>query len=184
MSSPRGRAAPGRAERRDGRRRSASIPWRRGRAGEVESERVSSRGGRERVEAGDWRGERWRSSRRGLAAGGRGWMDPWGCQVTAFSPQAADFSRYSAPIVVLPAATRAHSPCSCSRGGRRRRQRLGDRAARPRSLASRALQACTATRSRGYINSPGPGSSRFLERALESGPLERKPLALPVGGCS
>ena len=97
MSSPRGRAAPGRAERRDGRRRSASIPWRRGRAGEVESERVSSRGGRERVEAGDWRGERWRSSRRGLAAGGRGWMDPWGCQVTALSPQAADFSRYSAP---------------------------------------------------------------------------------------
>ena len=167
MSSPRGRAAPGRAERRDGRRRSASIPWRRGRP----------EGSRERA-SGGWRGE----ARRGdfaLRRAGAAWMDPWSCQVTAVSPQ--PFSGYSAPLVVLPAAARAHS---CCRGGRRRRQRLGDRAARPRSLASRALQACTATRSRGYINSPGPGSSRFLERALESGPLERKPLALPVGGCS
>ena len=62
MSSPRGRAAPGRAERRDGRRRSASIPWRRGRP----------EGSRERA-SGGWRGEAWGLR---VAAGGRGLDGP------------------------------------------------------------------------------------------------------------
>jgi hypothetical protein len=179
MSSPRGLAAPGRAERRDGRRRSASIPWRRGRPVEAESERaregVSPRGGGERAEAGEARWAAAGGARR-VAAGGRARLDgPLGvCQVTAVPPQ--PFSRYNAPL----ALSLSCRPCRggrrprhesrsgfCCRGGRRRGQRLGDRAARGPS-ASRAPcasgEACTATGSRG-------GDARscwFLERASKS----------------
>ena len=155
MSSPRGRAAPGRAERRDGRRRSASIPWRRGRP----------EGSRERA-SGGWRGEAWGLR---VAAGGRGLDGPL---------ELPGHGRFPAALF------RLQCPSRCAAGCRPCPLLLPRRSPSPAAigrpggaapLASRALQACTATRSRDHgagertEGGGSIGSCRFLEGTLLQG---------------